>query len=65
MAAPRTTYRIASYDSARKIVTAELFEAVSDEDAITRTKTAGFGTKCEIWDSNRLVAELVGERLSA
>jgi hypothetical protein len=58
MSAPLKTYRVYSYDAAHKVVTAELIEADSDDAAIATAEAAGFGTKCEIWDGRRLVAEL-------
>ena len=65
MSAPPKTYRIVCYDAANKIVTADLIEAASDEDAIAQAEAAGFGTKCEIWDGNRLVTQLESERRQA
>jgi hypothetical protein len=39
-------------------VSSDLIEAVSDEDAIAHAHAAGFGSKCEVWEGNRLVAQL-------
>jgi hypothetical protein len=49
----------------RNVVTGDLIEASSDEEAIAAAERAGFGTKCEVWEGDRLVAELGGERESA
>lgn len=56
------TYRIYCYDSARRIVTQDWIEAVSDDDAIAKAVAMGFGTKCELWDRDRLVAQLGEEQ---
>lgn len=52
------TYRIYCYDAAMKTVSSDLIEAASDEDAVARAEAAGFGSKCEIWEGSRLVAQL-------
>lgn len=58
MTAPLKTYRVCCFDGVRKIVTADLIEAGSDEAAIAKAEAQGFGSKCEIWDGGRLVATL-------
>ena len=65
MSTPQITYRVCCYDAAHKVVTADWLKAESDEDAIAKAKAAGFGSKCEIWDGKRLVAELEEERRTA
>jgi hypothetical protein len=65
MSSPLKTYRIYCYDAVMKTVSSDLIEAVSDEDAIAHAHAAGFGSKCEIWEGNRLVATLEGERRKA
>ena len=60
--APRKTYRVYCYDHGLKAVTADFMAAASDEEAIAKAQAVGFGTKCEIWQDNRLVAQLGGER---
>jgi hypothetical protein len=62
---PPRTYRIVCYDAANRLVTADLIEAASDEEAVAKAHAAGFGTKCEIWHGNRLVARLEAERQQA
>jgi hypothetical protein len=64
-AAPPRTYRIVCYDAANRLVTADLIEAATDQDAIAMVEGAGFGTKCEIWHGGRLVAHLEAERQQA
>jgi hypothetical protein len=56
------TYRVYCYDDARNAVTADFITASDDQDAIARVEAAGFGSKCEIWDGKRLVAQLEVER---
>jgi hypothetical protein len=58
-------YRVYSYDRARHNVAADLIEASSDEEVIAAVETSGFGSKCEIWDGDRLVARLEQERRHA
>ena len=52
------TYRVYCYDGARKQLTNDLIEAATDDDAIAQANSMGFGTRCELWEGNRLVAEL-------
>lgn len=59
--APKT-YRVYCYDMALNSVSADLIRAVDDADAIAKAEAAGFGSKCEIWDGKRLVAQLQAER---
>ena len=65
MSAPQRTYRVYCYDAAHKIVTADFIEAASDDEAIAKAEAAGYGSKCEIWDDQRLVASLAAQRRSA
>lgn len=65
MSAPDKTYRIYCYDAANRVVTADFVEAPTDEDAIAKIQTAGFGTKCEIWQGKRLAAQLEAQRQPA
>jgi len=65
MSDPQKTYRVYCFDSLRRILTADWLEADSDEDAIAKAQAAGFGSKCEIWEGKRLVAQLEEERLQA
>ncbi|HEY4071268.1 MAG TPA: hypothetical protein VGM04_06910 [Sphingomicrobium sp.] len=62
MSDPQTTYRVYCYDGENKVVTADWLNAASDEDAIAKATAAGFGSKCELWDGKRLVAQLEAER---
>ena len=65
MSAPNKTYRVYCYDAVHKAVSVDLIDAASDEEAIAKAKEQGFGSRCEIWDGRRLVAELGEERLEA
>jgi hypothetical protein len=65
MSAPQRTYRVYCYDAAHHVLTNDLLEAASDEAAIAEAKARGFGTKCEIWEGTRLVAQLEAERRQA
>jgi hypothetical protein len=62
---PQKTYRIYCYDSARRQVSADWLEAADDQDAIAKAEAAGFGSKCEIWEGRRLVAQLAQNRQTA
>ena len=55
------SYRVYCFDAAHKVLTADWLQAASDEDAIAKAEAQGFGTKCEIWDGKRLVAQLEDE----
>lgn len=57
MSPTNKSYRVCRFDAALKVVTADFVKAANDEEAIAAAEAAGFGTKCEIWDGNRLVAE--------
>ncbi len=65
MSDTQRTYRVYCYDSVRNLVSSDLIEASSDEDAVAKAEAAGFGTKCEIWEGDRLVAKLEAERREA
>ena len=58
MASPLKTYRIVCFDAALPLVSADFIDAESDEQAISLTEAADYGTRCEIWDGDRLVAQL-------
>lgn len=58
MSTPPKTYRLYSFDAARKIVSADWLEAADDSDAMVKATAAGFGSKCEIWDGSRMVAQI-------
>jgi len=61
MSDPTTNYRVYCHDSAQNILSSDWIEAANDEDAIAAARAAGFGTKCELWDGRRLVAQLSEE----
>ena len=64
MSQPLQTYRIYCFDGIHKVLTSDLIEAATDEEALGMAEQAGFGSQCEIWQGRRLVAEL-GERKTA
>jgi len=65
MSTPPTVYRLYAFDAARKIVSADWLSAMDDADAIAKAEAVGFGSKGEIWDGKRLVAQLEEPRLQA
>ena len=65
MSKPLKTYRIYCFDIALRAVTADFIKAATDEEAVAEAQARGFGSKCEIWDGRRLVAQLEDERRSA
>ena len=65
MSAPLKMYRVYCFDLARKVVTADFIKAANDDDAIAKAQASGFGTKCELWHEDRLVAQLDAERRQA
>jgi hypothetical protein len=64
ISASRKDYRVYGYDGARRIVTSDWINASSDEEAIAQATALGF-TKCELWLSDRLVAQLQDEHRAA
>jgi hypothetical protein len=65
MSTPLKTYRMYCYDAQMKTVSSDLIQAANDEVAIAQAEVRGFGSKCEIWEGNRLVAKLEQERRTA
>jgi hypothetical protein len=61
MSSRQKTYRVYGYDAAHKVLTSDCIDAASDEEAIAKASAAGFGSRCEIWEDRRLIAELKGE----
>ena len=55
---PMKTYRVFCFDEVRGDLTNDLIEAATDEEAISHANAMGFGTKCELWEGDRLVAQL-------
>lgn len=62
MSGPINTYRVYCFDGSTMALTGDIIEAASDAHAIARAESRGFGSKCEIWHGDRLVARLEGER---
>ena len=65
MSDPLKTYRVYSYDGTAMTLTGDLVEAPGDAEAIELARAGRVGSKCEIWEGNRLVAQLDGERRQA
>ena len=65
MSTPQKIYRIYSFDGANMTVSGDLIEAENDAEATAAMHSRGFGSKCEIWDGDRLVCQLEGERRQA
>ena len=59
------SYRVYCYDAALKTVTGDIIEAASDDEAIAMIEARGLPSMCEIWDGDRLVAQLSGDRMQA
>ena len=62
MSSPAKTYRVYCYDAAHRVVTADWIDAADDDEAIAKAEAAGFGSKCEVWDGRRLLAQLEAQR---
>jgi hypothetical protein len=58
MSSQLKSYRIYCYDARMKTVNSDFIDAANDDEAIAGAEARGFGSKCEIWDGNRLVAQL-------
>ncbi|HKX91859.1 MAG TPA: hypothetical protein VJM15_05465 [Sphingomicrobium sp.] len=65
MSKPPKTYRVYCFDAAQNTISNELLEAASDAQAIAEVEAKGFGSMCEIWDGDRLVARLEVARRQA
>ena len=62
MSHPQKTYRVYCFDGEQMTITGDLIKAGSDEEATAKVEAMGFGTKCEIWQGKRLVAQFEAER---
>jgi hypothetical protein len=51
-------YRLYRVDGAGRILSAEWLEAADDDSAVAEARTCAEGTRCEIWQRDRLVARL-------
>ena len=59
MSTPQTkTYRVYCFDEVHKALSNDLIEAANDDEAIAMANAANFGTKCELWEGDRLVAQM-------
>lgn len=58
-------YRVYCYDGAARTVSGDQIDAADDAEAIAIVRSRGFGSKCEIWQGDRLVAQLEGDRRTA
>lgn len=65
MSATPRTYRIYCFDGTNMTVSGDLIEAANDAEATAAVQSRGFGSKCEIWEGDRLVCQLDGERRQA
>jgi hypothetical protein len=65
MSAPAKTYRVYCYDAANRTLSSDFIEMASDEEIIAHVEATGFGSMCEIWEGERLVARLEAKRASA
>jgi hypothetical protein len=55
------TYRVYCYDARMRTVSSDFIDAANDDEAIAQAEARGFGSKCEIWEGSRLVAQLADE----
>jgi hypothetical protein len=62
MPSPLKTYRVYSYGRTHEVLTADLVEATNDDEAVAKAEAAGIGSKYEIWEDRRLVAQLYDQR---
>jgi len=65
MSAARKTYRVYCFDGAAMTLTGDLIEACDDAEAVEIAGARRFGSKCEIWEGDRLVARLEDDRRQA
>jgi hypothetical protein len=62
---PEKLYRAYFFDAKQRVLTADWVECDTDEEAIAKARQSGFASKCEIWDGDRMVAQLEAERRQA
>lgn len=62
---PSENYRYYRLDGVGHLQGAEWFHAESDDDATAQISAKHPGSKCEIWEGNRLVASISPTRLQA
>jgi hypothetical protein len=62
---PSENYRYYCLDVDGRLHNADWFKADSDEQAVALIADKHPGSKCEVWQGNRLVAQIPAERLSA
>jgi hypothetical protein len=55
-------YRLYCFDGGNHVRAAEWLLAADDADAVQTARRMDLGTKCEVWEGQRLVASI--ERLS-
>ena len=65
MSPPEKLYRAYVFDAKKRILTSDRVKAETDEQALAAVHAAEHGTKCELWDGDRLVATLEAERRQA
>ena len=61
MSPSEKTYRVYCFDREHMRLDSDLITAATDEEAIAKAVAAGFGSRCEIWQGRRLVAQLDSE----
>ena len=61
----QSKYRVYSLDGSGKFLSAEWVDADSDETAIAAVQSSKPGSKCELWEGQRMVTELSPQRLVA
>jgi hypothetical protein len=62
MSAARKSYRVYCFDGSAMTLTGDLIEARDDAEALEIAKAQRFGSKCEVWEGDRLVAQLEDDR---
>ena len=62
---PRQTYRLYTFDGVQMILSNEIIEAASDEEALAAAHAADFATRAELWEGRRLVAAIEAQRQQA
>jgi hypothetical protein len=65
MSASQKIYRVYCFDQVHNVLSVDELAAASDEEAIARAEAGDYGTRCELWDGRRLVAEINGQRQQA
>jgi hypothetical protein len=62
MSAIHKAYRVYCFDGSAMTLTGDLIEARDDAEALEIAKAQSLGSKCEVWEGDRLVTQIEDDR---